>query len=341
MYQTRFFFLVVVVAAIIIIADPCAGDSLPPLPLDMAQLKTALSQARGEGVAGGPWPRNIAYIQHVHDFRHDVFRSENKTCRLERKPTRIIPHAIAVAEILWAICPREHIVAFNELAADPEYSFIAEPVKARGAIFSSKQTELLIGYQPDLVFTVFYSGAAFREKLKQAHIPCFDLGYFGSIASIKEQVLLIGRVIGEEDNSKALVNTIDANVQQLRDRLPANRTPPRLLYYDNGGYIPGETSSFNSICQIINAVNVGTEKGIKSWAPIDHETLLSWDPDVIVVPEGSHLREQLNASKILAHAQAVKNRKIYEIPGIYLRVGSQYLVLSANLMAGFVYDTAF
>ncbi len=92
---------------------------------------------------------------------------------------RIIPHAVGVAEILWAICPRERLVAFNEFSADPEFSFIADEVRQRGPIFKSKQTELVIGFQPDLVFTVFYSGADFKEKLRQAKIPCFDLGYFG------------------------------------------------------------------------------------------------------------------------------------------------------------------
>jgi iron complex transport system substrate-binding protein len=113
--------------------------------------------------------------------------------------------------------------------------------------------------------------------------------------------------------------------------------PIRVLYYDEGGYIPGMSSNFNSICAIIKVVNVGAEQGIKSWAQIDNETLLKWDPDIIVVPEGSNLKTQLMSNKVLTHARAVKNKKVFYMPGRYLRVDSQYMVLSANLLAGIVY----
>ena len=145
---------------------------------------------------------------------------KQKPFALKKKPLRIIPHAVGVAEILWAICPRERLVAFNEFAADPDSSFIADKVRERGPIFKSKQTELVIGYQPDLVFTVFYSSADFKEKLKQAKIPSFDLGYFGTIESIKEQILLMGDIIGEESNAQALVKLIDTKIRELKSKLP-------------------------------------------------------------------------------------------------------------------------
>ena len=264
-------------------------------------------------------------------------KEEHKVFTLQKQPVRIIPHAVGVAEILWAICPRERLAAFNEFSADPDSSFIADQIKARGPIFKSKQTELVIGYQPDLVFTVFYSSADFKEKLRQARIPCFDLGYFGTIESIKDQVLLIGRIIGEEGNARALVNLMDARIRGIRNKIPRRDQPVRVLYYDEGGYVPGISSNFTSICTIINAVNVGAEQGIKSWSQIDYETLLKWNPDVIVVPERSKLRELLMSNRVLAYARAVQDKAIYYVPGVYLRVDSQFMLLSADLIAGLIY----
>ncbi len=155
----------------------------------------------------------------------------------------------------------------------------------RGPIFKSKQTELVIGYQPDLVFTVFYSSADFKEKLRQARIPCFDLGYFGTIESIKDQILLMGRIIGEEGNAQALVNLMDARIAGAAGiKSPAETSPSGCSTMMKGGYVPGMSSNFTSICSIIGAVNVGAEQGIKSWSQIDYETLLKWNPDVIIVP---------------------------------------------------------
>ena len=304
----------------------------------MNRLKNELSLVRGTAKAEGSWPREIRYTFKVYDFKTDTFQQEAKTVTIKKKPLRIIPHAAGVAEILWAICPRERLIAFNEFAADPDSSFIADKVQERGPIFKSKQTELVIGYQPDLVFTVFYSSADFKEKLKQAKIPCFDLGYFGTIDSIKEQILLMGEIIGEESNAQALVALIDKNIRELKGKLPRRDQPVRVLYYDEGGYVPGASSNFNSICKIIDAVNVGAEQGIKSWSQIDYETLLKWNPDVIIVPGRSKLKELLMSNRVLSHAKAIKSGAVYYVPGVYLRVDSQYMRLSADFIAGIIYQ---
>jgi iron complex transport system substrate-binding protein len=304
----------------------------------MNSLRNELSLVRGTAKAEGAWPREIRYTFKVYDFKTDTFQQEARTVIIKKKPLRIIPHAAGVAEILWAICPRERLIAFNEFAADPDSSFIADKVQERGPIFKSKQTELIIGYQPDLVFTVFYSSADFKEKLKQSKIPCFDLGYFGTIDSIKEQILLIGEIIGEESNARALVALIDKNIRELKGKIPKRDQPVRVLYYDEGGYVPGASSNFNSICKIIEAVNVGAEQGIKSWSQIDYETLLKWNPDVIIVPGRSKLKELLMSNRVLSHAKAIKSGAVYYVPGVYLRVDSQYMLLSADFIAGIIYQ---
>jgi iron complex transport system substrate-binding protein len=306
-------------------------------PLDMERLKTELSFVRGKAKTEGPWPREIRYTFKVYDYKADAFRQEAKTFAIKKKPLRIIPHAVGVAEILWAICPRERLVAFNEFSADPDASFIADKVRERGSIFKSKQTELVIGYQPDLVFTVFYSSADFKEKLRQAKIPSFDLGYFGTIESIKEQILLMGDVIGEEGNARALVSLVDAKIRELKAKLPSRNHPVRVLYYDEGGYVPGISSNFNSICKLIGAVNVGAEQGIKSWSQIDYETLLKWNPDVILVPGRSKLKELLMSNRVLSYARAIKGGSVYYVPSVYLRAESQYMLLSADFIAGIIY----
>jgi len=313
------------------------NGTLSPAPLEMSSLKEALSYARGV-VQDNGWPRTIKYSYEMYDFKTDTFSLDDKTFNMKHKPLRIVPHAVGVADILWAICPRERILSFNEYSADPDFSFISDEVKKSGNIFRSKQTELIIGLNPDIVFTVFYSDSSFKDKLKQANVPFFDLGYFGTISSIESQILLIGRIIGEEGNAEALIKTMNEKIAALKKKLPQMKAPLRVLYFDEGGYIPGKSSNFTSICELINVINVGEEKGIKSWSQIDFETLLKWDPDIIIVPEESKLKEQLMTNKILSHAKAVRENKIYYVPGVYLRVDSQFIILSANLLAGIVYE---
>ncbi len=306
-------------------------------PLDPEALREELSYARGKEPDTGGWPRTVRYDCKVYDYRSGRFREEEKSLTIEKKPMRIIPHAVGVAEILWAICPRERIVGFMEFAADPDFSILAEPMKRRGPVIRQTQTELMIGMKPDLVFTVFYSDAAFRTRLTKAGISQFELGFFGTLESIKEQILLIGTVIGEKGNARALVARVDDKVRELKARIPRVRKKTRVLFYDTRGYVPGLRSNFNSICELIGAVNVGAEQGVDSWSRIDYETFLKWDPDIVIVPENKNLEEQLGRNPILAHARAVKHGRIYAIPHLYISVNSQYMVLSADLVAGIVY----
>jgi len=320
---------------------PCpaaAGDERPGrTPLDGRRLKEELSLVRGGTADGEEWPRTIPYVDKQYDFRTDTFREEHKSWFARGQPRRVVAHAVGVTEILWAVCPRERIAAFNDLAANPKFSFLADEIRARGPIFRTQETERVLGVQPDLVFTVFYSSLDFKEKLRQAKIPFFDLGYFGTIESIKYQTQLIGRLIGEEGNAAELVRLIEQKTAEIRGKLPLPPRPPRLLYYDENGYVPGKTSNFTSICEMIGAVNVGSEQGVKSWSQIDYETLLKWDPDLIVVPAESGLRERLISNRVVSHARAVKEGKVRSLPGIYLRADSQFMVLSANELAGLVY----
>lgn len=311
-----------------------------PREKDLRFLKKELSFVRGKTRENSGWPRTVEYDHREYRFSSDTFQVEKRTFSIQAKPVRIIPHAVGVAEILWAICPRERIVAFIEFCGDPSFCIVADEVMERGNVVRQTETERILGLRPDLVFTVSYSDATFKTKLSQAGIPLFDLGYFGTVESIKQQILLIGRIIGEEGNAEALVRLMDTKIRELQTAIPAGTRRPRILYYDRRGYVPGSRTNFQSICELIRAVNVGAEQGVKSWSQIDFETLLKWDPDIIVVPENEELENRLRENPVFHQARAVKQGRLYSIPGIYMAVNSQYMILSAYKLAGLVYPYA-
>lgn len=318
--------------------------SMPATPLPMRELFENLSYVRGEshsqpGDQG--WPREIEYQRRVIDYHSDSSKIESNTFRLERAPQKIIPHAVGISEILWAICSRNRLLMFNKVATDPRFSMIAKELAATQRIFSSKESELIIAAQPDLVLTVIFSDAVFKQRLRQAGIPTLDLGAPDSLESVIKEIKLLGEILGEETNAEALLQIIDHQKTLLQAALPPRKKPLRLLYYDMGGYIPGLTSNFTSLCKLVGAINVGAEQGINSWRQIDHETLLKWDPDIIIVPLESKLGDNLQKDPLLRHSRALKNGKLMSIPGLYLRTNSQFLLLSANLLAGIIYPDAY
>jgi len=343
-----FFWLIIGIVSSFFIGIGFAGAAnwvMPATPLSMDKLFAELSYVRGESqtsaAAAGHWPRAIEYQRRVIDFSSDSFKVEHKTFKLESPPQKIIPHAVGISEVLWAICPRQRLLMFNEVAADSRFSLIADQITATGRIFNSKESELIIAAQPDLVLTVIFSDAIFKQRLRQAGIPTLDLGSPDSLASVLKEIKLLGEILGEDANAAALLRIIKSEQARLSAALPPQKKPLRLLYYDMGGYIPGKSSNFTSLCGMVGAVNVGAEQGINSWRQIDHETLLKWDPDIIIIPLESNLKVTLLKDPLLRHCRALKSGKLLPIPGLYLRTNSQFLLLSANLLAGIIYPDAY
>ncbi len=310
-------------------------------PLDMETLRAELSHVRGNTVSTGSWPRRVFYDQSVYDPDRNAFKYGVRIVEIPDTPVRIFPHSTGVAEILWAICPRKRIIGFRDVTANPEYSVIAEEIRNQYPLFTPRRTKELIRLRPDLVFTVYYSSPEFRNTMKEVGIPVMDLGHFGSFASIRKQIVIIGNAIGEGGNAAALVKRMDGKLAELQQRLPSPEIPPRLLCYNRGGYVTGRTTSFDAVCNMIGAVNVAAEQGVVSVSRIEPETLLQWNPDVIVVPAESGLKERIGKSDEFAVAAAVRNDSVHTLPAALLSADSQFMLLTANLLAGLVYEGSF
>ena len=62
---------------------------------------------------------------------------------------------------------------------------------------------------------------------------------------------------------------------------------------------------------------------------------------VLALAAAAAARPMPPGTQMMAHAGAVKAGKVFAVPGIHLRVASQYMVMSANYFAGVVYEGSF
>jgi len=318
-----------------------AGSAAGPgekFPVEMTGLMQSLRDARTPS-PGGEFPRTIEYAYTEWNMLAGTLKRTSKEVRLPQKPRRIIPHAVGLTEILWAIAPRENIAAVHRSCLNPEYSFIAEEMVGFPETYASEDAEVVIGLRPDLILTTYYSSEEFKNRLRLSAVPFVEIGFFGDIPSIQEQVEILGRIIGEEAAANRLVATMQRNVAAIQEFARARRgeKPLRAVYYGFHGYVAGENSTFDSLCGLLGVVNIPTAEGVRFFKQIDYETLLKWDPDIIIVPENSGLEQELLGHKILATAKAVRTRNIKSIPNVYLMASSQFAVASLNYLGGLIY----
>lgn len=315
-------------------------------PLEMDALMGALSDAQQPTpVTADSYPRTVSYRFVRYDFVSDQKQDEERSVTLVRQPQRIIPHATGLTEILWAIVPHERLVAVHKSCKDRQFSFLAPLLPDDLPTYGTDDAEVVIGYRPDLVMASFFSNENFLHQLRTAHVPMAQFGFFDDLDAIKDQILLAGRLTGEEASAQRLVAVMTEKLREIqavvRQRRGAVSKPPTVLYYDNMAYVAGSGTTFNSMCQALGVTNIAATKGIRNFKQIDYETLLQWNPDVIIVPEESTFDRQLYSQKILATARAVRQKNIRKMPTVYLLSSSQYLVASINYLAGLLYESSF
>jgi iron complex transport system substrate-binding protein len=304
----------------------------------MSELLRSLRDARVPSPAV-PSPRPVVYPYTEWNMLAGTLKHSSKEVSLPHKPRRIIPHAVGLTEILWAIAPRESIAAVHRSCLNPEYSFIAAEAAAVPASYDSEDAEVVIGLRPDLILTTYYSSEEFKNRLRLSAVPFVEVGFFGDIASIEEQVASLGRIIGEEAAASRLVATMQRNVAAIQEyaRARSGAQPLRVVYYGFHGYVAGTNSTFDSLCSLLGVVNIPSAEGVRFFKQVDYETLLKWDPDIIIVPENSGLEQELLGHKILTTAKAVRTRNIKSIPNVYLMASSQFAVASLNYLGGLFY----
>ncbi len=315
-------------------------------PLEMDALMGALSDTRQPTlVTAESFPRSVSYRFVRYDFVSDQRTEEERTVPIQRKPQRIISHSTGLTEILWAIVPHERLVAVHKSCKDRKFSFLAPLLPDDLPTYGTDDAEIVIGYRPDLVMTSFFSNENFLHQLHTAKVPQAQFGFFDDLDSIKDQIVLAGRLTGEEASAQRLVTVMNAKLHDIqmavRQRRGTVNKPLTVLYYDNMAYVAGAGTTFDTMCRALGVVNLAATKGIHNFKQIDYETLLQWNPDVIIVPEESTYDQQLYNHKILATAKAVRQKNIRKMPAVYLLSSSQYLIASINYLAGLLYETSF
>lgn len=329
---------------LILTAGNAAAEQQTPVrnfPLEMDALMGALTNAyRLEPGGSKAFPRTVDYRFLAYDIARDSLQEEQRSVIIPHQPQRIIPQAIGITEILWAIAPRQRIVAVHQGCRDRRFSFIAGQLPKNLPTYGTNDAEIVIGYRPDLVLTTYYSDENFLHQLSRAKVPSVQLGFFGNLEQIEEQILLIGRLIGEERSARRLTDTMTEKIKSIQAYVECRRgdRPLTVLYYDNMGYVAGRNSTFDSMCRLLGVVNIAAAKGIDYFKQLDYETLLQWNPDMIIVPAESAFDQQLYESQILTSAKAIRQRNIRKIPSVYLLSASQYLVASTNYLAGLIYE---
>ncbi|MDY0116101.1 MAG: ABC transporter substrate-binding protein [Sulfurimonadaceae bacterium] len=177
--------------------------------------------------------------------------------------------------------------------------------------------ENIIKYNPDLILLWEDDVMATRVKseIAKINIPTLTLA-FRQIDDMPNSIRVAGKAIGEEQRGNLLADYSEKRLSEIKTSL---KDVKKVRYYYAEG-MDGLFTECNDSFHVeahnyAGGINVHScvQSGVQGLERISFETVLGYDPDVIVV-QNTLVMKAINENPLFKHLRAVKENRVYLVP---------------------------
>ncbi|MEW5831748.1 MAG: helical backbone metal receptor [Campylobacterota bacterium] len=250
---------------------------------------------------------------------------------------RIVALSPSVNEILFALGEGEKIVGNTAYCRYPPQS---EKIPKVGGFFTPS-LEKIVSLKPDLVI-LQENNAPLAEKLERLGIKTMVVK-IDTLASIRQTLLGMGRLLDKKEKASALVAKIDRSLRSLRGIAQKKKILIPIGYNTDLSkevFVAGQNLYFDDIIEASGNVNAfqSTQKGQPA---ITLEKILSLNPDVVIIlaplmKEKKFTEEQLKAPWLKLPINAARTKSVFVESGEYAGIPSDRIVYFIDDFKGFL-----
>jgi len=272
---------------------------------------------------------------------------EGYVTTLTSVPQRIVSLAPSNTQILFAIGVGDRVVGVTTYDNYP-YNFSAW-IEAGNMTsvggYSTPNLEAIASLHPDLILS---------DTINDPILPNLrSLGYKvmvlnpTTINGVYQDISLVGRATGAEDNASAVINSISSQINNIQTTIAnANVTQEPTVYYEvwydssTGVMSAGSTTWINDVIAKAGGINI-FDNETQQWPSTSSEVIVGMNPSVILLPTGmgGTFYGSVNDVKTRpgwSSIDAVKNNRVYVIDQDLFseptpRVGDQVQAVAACL----------
>ena len=252
-------------------------------------------------------------------FPATVSDFQDRSITIPKRPERIVSIGPSITEFLFALGAGSRLVGTDDFSDEPA---AAKSIEKVGGI--KVNFEKVVSLKPDLVLIVKFSDGTI-EKLASAGLLVLVVDP-QSVGEVARTAILVGRATG--DDGSALAATIDQKVQQVKVKVAAATTKPRVYHEVDASdpakiFTVGPGSYIHDLIEIAGGTNIAA-KAVGAYPQLSAEEILRADPEVIVLAAAPYSAkpEQVAARTGWSAISAVKNGRIVTIePNLINRPG--------------------
>ncbi|RZN39005.1 MAG: cobalamin-binding protein [Methanophagales archaeon ANME-1-THS] len=235
-----------------------------------------------------------------------------RTVTIHGVPERIISLSPTNTEILFAIGAGDRVVGVTEYCNYPEEAKEREKI---GGV-TTVSIEKVVSLQPDLVLGDELNGKETFERLEELGITIVGLNP-ENISEILDDIMLVGRITGEEKNASSLVKAMNRRIEEIKNKTSDVKRPKvaHITWHDPI-WVAGSGTVQDEMIEIAGGENAFSD--IKDWGTVSLEKFIDRNPEVIIVSVGHGVAEMAPYEYILNEERlkvvdAVKNERVYTI----------------------------
>ena len=292
-----------------------------------------------EGVPGIVDPANFGWPREVEGLNGLVI--------IPSKPMRLITASVGHDEIAVSLIPLSRLVGVGEATTNATFSNVASLVQDLPVI--TRDPETIIALSPDVVITSPFFPADGIDALARLDIPIVQTDLVQGPEERKDNILLMGYILGEEMRAIEFAAEIGERFDSLV-ALTSTRTPkPRvvaLTQYSDSIWTAGADSTEGGVITAAGGINAAEEAGIVANATTSLEGVIAMSPDIVIIPQpaeygAAEFRQALLDNEALAEVPAIKKGQVHIVESKHFTTLSHWNILGVEELARLLWPDLF
>lgn len=262
------------------------------------------------------------------------------------KYKKIISMSMASDELLYALVSKDRILALSGNSDKNEMrSALWNKINDFNQV--KDNVEQIMALEPDLVIVPNWIKKTVISQLEDAGINIYVYDTPSNFQEEKNLIKELSCLLEVKNIGARIIKDMDTRLLAIQQKIKKSGKPcPRVLEYSHYGSTNGKGSMFDDMLSNIYCKNVASEIGIYRFAKISKELVIDLNPEIILIPiwdstsakNCSKFFTFIKNDKSLAEVDAIKNSKVYAIPGKYVYMYSQYIIDGMEEIANSIYE---
>jgi iron complex transport system substrate-binding protein len=213
----------------------------------------------------------------------------NRAVSLKGPAQRIVSLAPSNTELLYEVGAGAQVVGRDEFSDFPPE---AKALTSVGGSMGKYSLEAITALKPDLVLAAQINTQEQVKSLEDLGITVYYLNNPKDLAGLYQNLQIVGTLTGKTDQAAALIQSLQARVKAIEDKLVGVATHPKVYYELDATdptkpYTAGPGSYVDILLDVAGGQNIGA--GLTSaYAEISSEEVISQNPDYILLGDAAY-----------------------------------------------------